>query len=144
VRARVIGYGTAEDSNVVVVVGQTATADFQLQAQAIQLDAIVAVGYGTQLKKDVTGSVGSVASADIEKSPVTRVDQALAGLVPGVQVQTTDAQPGASLLIRVRGANSLQGDNAPLGGGDGVIGADLNQMNAADVTSVCHRNEPSY
>ena len=137
VRARFIGYGTAEDTGVVVVAGQTATADFQLQAQAIQLDAIVAVGYGTQLKKDLTGSVGSVPSKDIETSPVTRVDQALAGLVPGVQVQTTNAAPGSdSIRIRVRGANSLEGNNAPLVVVDGVIGGDLNQINPADVESV--------
>ena len=136
VRARVIGYGTAEDSNVVVVAGQTATADFQLQAQAIQLDEIVAVGYGTQLKKDLTGSVGSVASRDIETSPLARADQAIAGLAPGLQVQTTNAQPGAELRLRVRGGNSLQGDNDPLVVVDGVIGADLNEISPGDIESI--------
>ena len=136
VRARVIGYGTAEDSNVVVVAGQTATADFQLQAQAIQLDEIVAVGYGTQLKKDLTGSVGSVSSRDIETSPLARADQAIAGLAPGLQVQTTNAQPGAELRLRVRGGNSLQGDNDPLVVVDGVIGADLNEISPGDIESI--------
>ncbi|HEY6156815.1 MAG TPA: carboxypeptidase regulatory-like domain-containing protein, partial [Gemmatimonadales bacterium] len=136
VRARVIGYRTAEDSNVVVVPGQTATADFQLQPQAIQLDAVVAVGYGTQLKKDLTGSVGSVSSQDIETSPLARADQAIAGLAPGLQVQTTNAQPGAELRLRVRGGNSLQGDNDPLVVVDGVIGADLNEISPGDIESI--------
>jgi len=137
VRARVIGYGTAEDSGVVVVAGRTATADFQLQPQAIQLDAIVAVGYGTELKKDVTGSVSSVESKDIETSPVARADQAIAGLVPGLQVQTTNAAPGSdSIRIRVRGGNSLQGNNQPLVVVDGVIGASLSDLNPGDIASV--------
>jgi TonB-dependent SusC/RagA subfamily outer membrane receptor len=136
VRARFIGYGTAEDSGVVVAAGETATADFLLRPQAIQLDAVVAVGYGTELKKDVTGSVVSVASSDFATSPVARVDQALAGLSSGVQVQTTNAQPGATLRLRVRGGNSLQGDNEPLVVVDGVIGADLNEINPGDVESI--------
>jgi TonB-linked SusC/RagA family outer membrane protein len=96
----------------------------------------VAVGYGTELKKDVTGSVVSVASSDFATSPVARVDQALAGLSSGVQVQTTNAQPGATLRLRVRGGNSLQGDNEPLVVVDGVIGADLNEINPGDVESI--------
>ncbi|HXL35488.1 MAG TPA: TonB-dependent receptor [Gemmatimonadales bacterium] len=137
VRARVIGYGTAEDSGVVVLAGQSATADFQLKAQAIQLDAIVAVGYGTQLKKDLTGSVASVSSKDIETSPVARVDEAIAGLVPGVQIQATSAAPGSdSIRLRVRGGNSVQGNNKPLVVVDGVIDADLNQINPGDLESV--------
>jgi TonB-dependent starch-binding outer membrane protein SusC len=135
VRARFIGYGTAEDTSVVVVAGETATADFQLKAQAIQLDAIVAVGYGTQLKKDLTGSVASVSGTDVETNPVQRADLALAGRVPGLQVQTTNAQPDAELRIRVRGGNSLSASNAPLVVIDGVIGADLRTINPADIES---------
>lgn len=137
VRARVIGYGTAEDSNVVVVAGQTATADFQLQAQAIQLDAVVAVGYGTQLKKDIPGSISSVSGEQFETSPVARADQAIAGMVPGLQVQTTNAAPGSdSIRIRVRGSNSLEGNNQPLVVVDGVIGASLSELNPGDIASV--------
>jgi len=60
VRARLIGYGTVEDTGVVVTAGETANLDFQLQAQAIQLDAVVAIGYSTVQKRDVTGAVASV------------------------------------------------------------------------------------
>ena len=142
VQARVIGYGTAEDSGVVVVAGQSATADFRLQTQAIQLDAVTAIGYGTQLKKDLTGSVGSVSSQDIATIPVVRIDQAITGLVAGVQVQTTNAQPGATMRVRVRGSNSLQANNNPLLVVDGVIipgdtlNEAFNQLAPGDIESV--------
>ncbi len=138
VRARFIGYGTAEDTGVVVVAGETATADFQLQAQAIQLESVtVAVGYGTQLKKDIPGSISSVSGEQFETSPVARADQAIAGMVPGLQVQTTNAAPGSdSIRIRVRGGNSLQGNNQPLVVVDGVIGASLSDLNPGDIASV--------
>ena len=59
VQARLIGYGTAQDTGVVVTAGDTALAHFHLQAQAIQLDAVVAIGYATVQKRDVTGAVAS-------------------------------------------------------------------------------------
>ena len=65
--------------------------------------------------------------------PVPRVDQAISGIVAGVQVQTTNAQPGSEMRIRIRGGNSLNGSNEPLIVVDGVIGADLNQINPNDV-----------
>ncbi|HEV2734917.1 MAG TPA: carboxypeptidase-like regulatory domain-containing protein, partial [Longimicrobiaceae bacterium] len=50
VRAAVIGYA-AQERAVTVAAGQSATADFTLQAEAISLEGLVAVGYGTQRRR---------------------------------------------------------------------------------------------
>ncbi len=134
-RARRLGYAPG-DATAVVQDGQQTVADFQLKASPIELNPIVAVGYGTQRRGDVTGSVGSVSSRQIATLPVPRIEQAIAGLVSGVQVQTTNAQPGSELRIRVRGSNSLEASNEPLVVVDGVIGADLNHINPSDIQSV--------
>src|ERR1043166_3479398 len=130
-----IGYVLMERP-VTVTAGQAVAADFPLSAAATALDRVVVVGYGTQSQREVTGSVSSVTSTEIATMPVPRVDEAISGLVPGIQVQTTNAQPGSELRIRVRGGNSLQGNNEPLIVVDGVIGADLNQINPNDIESV--------
>ncbi|MFL5606750.1 MAG: SusC/RagA family TonB-linked outer membrane protein, partial [Gemmatimonadaceae bacterium] len=135
VRATRIGFGQ-RDQQVTVPSGGTAPANFDLKSAAVTLDQVVVVGYGTQVKRDVTGSVASVSSNDIATIPVPRVDEAISGMVPGVQVQTTNAQPGSALRIRIRGGNSLSGNNEPLVVVDGVIGADLNQINPSDIESV--------
>jgi TonB-linked SusC/RagA family outer membrane protein len=135
VSARRIGYGERTQP-VTVVGGQSATLDFTLANAAIVLERVVTMGYGTQSSREVTGSVASVTSNDIATMPVPRVDEAISGLVSGVQVQTTNGQPGSELRIRVRGGNSLQGNNEPLIVVDGVIGADLNQINPNDIESV--------
>ncbi len=135
VRATRIGYVPRELS-VTVTAGQPASADFSLSATAFSLERVVTVGYGTQNSREVTGSVSSVKAADIATIPVPRVDEAISGLVSGVQVQTTNSQPGSELRIRVRGGNSLQGNNEPLIVVDGVIGADLNQISPNDIESI--------
>jgi TonB-linked SusC/RagA family outer membrane protein len=134
-RATRIGY-VARDQAVTVTGGQTASASFELTATAVSLERVVTVGYGTQSSREVTGSVSSVSNTDIASMPVPRVDEALSGLVSGVQVQTTNGQPGSELRIRVRGGNSLNGSNEPLIVVDGVIGADLNQINPNDIETV--------
>jgi TonB-linked SusC/RagA family outer membrane protein len=135
VRAQRIGF-SMRASTVTATAGQSVTVDFELKATAVNLDQVVVTGYGTQNRRDVTGSVSSVTSNDIATMPVPRVDEAISGLVSGVQVQTTNGQPGSELRIRVRGGNSLQGNNEPLIVVDGVIGADLNQINPNDIESV--------
>jgi TonB-linked SusC/RagA family outer membrane protein len=135
VRASRLGFA-AHEQQVVVTAGTVSEANFELSTAAVQLERVVATGYGTQARRDVTGSVSSVSSEAIATMPVPRVDQAIAGLVSGVQVQTVNAQPGAQLRIRIRGGNSLQGSNEPLVVVDGVIGADLNQINPNDIESV--------
>jgi TonB-linked outer membrane protein, SusC/RagA family len=124
------------EQRVTVPVGGSVTADFAFRPAAVSLEQVVVVGYGTQSKRDVTGSVASVSANDIATLPVPRVDEAISGLVPGVQVQTTNSQPGSDIRIRIRGGNSLNGNNEPLVVVDGVIGADLNEINPSDIESV--------
>lgn len=85
-----------------------------LKPSVNQLNEAVVVGYGTVVKKDLTGSVGQVDMADMDKAPVASFDEALAGRVAGVQVSSTDGQPGAAVNIVIRGNNSLTQDNSPL------------------------------
>jgi len=135
VRASMLGR-SAREVTVTVAAGAEARADFALAVQAVALEQVVAVGYGSQRRRDVTGAVASVQAEEIAEQPVARVDQALAGRVAGVDVITTNNQPGAQMRIRVRGGNSLTGGNDPLVVLDGVLGADLNQVNPNDIQSI--------
>ena len=135
IRTSRIGYAR-KDQPVTIVAGQTLTVNFDLTIAAFALEHILVTGYGSSERRDVTGSISSVSSADIATLPVPRVDQAISGLVAGVQVQTTNSQPGSEMRIRIRGGNSLNGSNEPLVVVDGVIGAGLNQINPNDVESV--------
>ncbi|MDB4891818.1 MAG: hypothetical protein JWL61_3673 [Gemmatimonadetes bacterium] len=135
VRAARLGYAR-RDETVDVTAGQVTQLNFTLKDAAIALEQVVVTGYGSVARRDVTGSITSVSSNDIPTMPVARIDQAISGLAAGVVVQTTNAQPGSEMRIRVRGGNSLNGSNEPLIVVDGVIGADLNQINPNDVETV--------
>ncbi len=131
-RAQRLGYAPA-DTTVLLHEAEQLVVDFRLAASAVELNPVVAIGYGTVRKKDLTGSASSVNATELESNPVERAEQALAGRVPGMQIQTTNAQPDAELRIRVRGGNSLSASNAPLVVIDGVIGADLSLINPKDI-----------
>src|SRR5207253_4123924 len=85
-RARMLGYAPA-DTSVVVEEGQEAVVNFQLKAQAIEMEAIVAVGYGEKRRENLTGAVGSVSSEALEARPITNTMAALQGAMPGLIVQ---------------------------------------------------------
>jgi len=131
-RVQALGY-TPADTTVVLRGAERVTLDFRLPPSAIELNPVVSIGYGTVRKKDLTGSASSVNGTEIETNPVERAEQALAGRVPGMQIQTTNAQPDAELRIRVRGGNSLSASNTPLVVIDGVVGADLSLINPNDI-----------
>ena len=100
------------------------------------LNEVVVVGYGTSRKKDLTGSVTSVPLANNDKAPVFGTGQMLEGTVSGVQVTQTNAQPGASFTVRIRGTNSISYSSDPLYVLDGYAGADLTGLNANDILSI--------
>lgn len=108
----------------------------QLKEELHALNDVVVVGYGTQRKRDVTGATSSVKAEEIAKRPLTRVEQALQGTTPGVNVQSNSGQPGTGLSVRIRGANSITGGNEPLYVIDGYIGGNIESVNPSDIESL--------
>ena len=100
------------------------------------LNDIVVVGYGSQRKSDLTGSVSRIKGDDLRLLPTQRVDQALQGRAAGVMVLNTDGSPGGNTVIRVRGTNSINGDNSALIVIDGLQGGNLNSLNPNDIASI--------
>ncbi len=110
--------------------------DLIMQPDVTALDEIVVVGYGTMKKSDLTGSLASVSSDEFDVQPITRMDQALQGRAAGVAVTQTSGAPGAGMKIRIRGANSIGGNNTPLYVVDGLVVGDINAINVNDIASM--------
>ncbi|TVZ54958.1 TonB-linked SusC/RagA family outer membrane protein [Lutibacter sp. Hel_I_33_5] len=125
-----LGYKTSEK-----IVGNSTTINVVLDTDSAQLDEIVVIGYGTARKTDLTGSISSISSKDFERQPITRAEDALQSRTAGVSVTRNSGAPGGDIKIRVRGSNSITGNNAPLIVIDGIIGGDLSSLNANDIQS---------
>lgn len=108
----------------------------KLSPDAKALTDVIMVGYGTQRKRDVTGATATVKAEEIAKRPLVRVEQALQGTVAGVNVQSSSGQPGNSISVRIRGANSISGTNEPLYVIDGFIGGNIESIAMADIESL--------
>ncbi len=126
-----IGYATQN-----VTVGNQTTINVQLAEDASQLEEVVVIGYGTAKKKDVTGAVSRVSSESFENQPITRVEEALQGRASGVTVARANGAPGAGIKVRIRGVNSITGNNDPLVVIDGVLGGDLSTLNPNDIATM--------
>ena len=90
------------------------TVTVMLHTDSELLDEVVVVGYGTTTRKDLTGAIGKVDVDEMIKAPVANFEEMLAGRVAGVQVTSSDGQPGSDLNIVIRGTNSVTQDNSPL------------------------------
>ena len=108
-----------------------------MEEDIIGMEEVVVVGYGTQKRINLTGAVSTVSSAVLEERPVTSVAQALQGVVPNLQITTTDGgRPGSNLNWQIRGRGTIGGSGAsPLILIDGIPG-DVNTLNPNDIESV--------
>ena len=111
-----LGYTTQE-----VNVSKTTNVNLIMISDQTQLDEVVVIGYGTVLKKDVTGSLVSVKVKDNVANQSSTIDQLLQGRAAGVQVTQNGGAPGSGISVKIRGTNSLRGNNEPLYVIDGVI-----------------------
>ena len=108
-----------------------------LREDAAKLDEVVLIGYGgTQRKSDLTGAITQVSTRDFEKQPVIRFDQVLQGRTSGIQVLQSSGAPGNAFKIRIRGANSVSGNNDPLYVVDGIIDVNISTVNPNDIASI--------
>jgi len=62
----------------------------------------------------LAGSTSRVSASEYNSAVIDSVDQALQGRTTGVQVVETSGEPGAASVVRIRGNNSLDGNNEPL------------------------------
>src|SRR5437667_356384 len=138
VQARLIGYAVAEVASLVLTAGQTATADFRLVPQGIELNPVVAVGYGEQGKATLTGSVSAVQREQIQGVPTVNVSNTLGGQLPGLVTVNQSGEPGYDgATIRIRGNHTLN-DNSALIVIDGVadrVGG-LERLDPQDIESI--------
>ena len=104
-----VGYQPQE-----VIVGNQSTIDVSLKAESLALNEIVVVGYGKQKRSDLTGAISSISSDKISVMPVPTFDLALQGRAAGLQITSTSAEPGGGTSMRIRGSNSVNGNNEPL------------------------------
>lgn len=86
----------------------------QLSLNQGSLNEVVVVGYGTSNKTNLATATSNVSAKEIKNAVITTLDQALQGRAAGVQVTESSGEPGAATVVRIRGNNSLSGDNQPL------------------------------
>ncbi|HVW60940.1 MAG TPA: TonB-dependent receptor [Puia sp.] len=73
-----------------------------------QLDEVVVVGYGTQKRVSLTSAVASISGKDLTTRPVSSLEQALQGKLPGLTILDKGGQPGnTNAPIVLRGVNTL-------------------------------------
>lgn len=127
-----IGFTTNE-----IPVNEQKTINITLLEDESKLDEIVLVGYGgIQKKSDLTGAIVQLSTKDFEEQPVTNFDQVLQGRTAGVQVIQSSGAPGDGFKIRVRGSNSITGNNDPLYVVDGIIDVEVSSINPNDIASI--------
>jgi TonB-linked SusC/RagA family outer membrane protein len=126
-----VGYKSTE----VTVGGKTELGNITLQSDLKELDQVVVIGYGTQRKVDLTGSVAIVDTEEMKKVSNSNISTMLQGKVSGVQI-TTDGQPGADPIVRIRGIGSF-GNTAPLYVVDGVpMGTTIRDFSPNDIETL--------
>lgn len=102
-----------------------------------ELDEVVVIGYGSARRADLTGAVAKVNSDELNAFPTSNVLQSLNGRAPGVQVIQNNGAPGGGVSVRIRGANSIQGDNDPLYVIDGFpYSGNPTNLNNSDIASI--------
>ena len=91
-----------------------------LEEESTMLQGVEVVAYGVQKKVTVTGALSSVKAEDLTRTPVSSVNNVLAGQLSGVTTVQTSGEPGSDAAqIFVRGQGTWA-DSSPLIQVDGV------------------------
>ena len=127
-----IGFLTEE---ITVQAGETRL-DMVLVSDLIGMEEVVVVG--TRMRKsDLTGAVGSVSGEALREVPVTDLNSALQGKASGVYIVQSDAKPGATPSIKIRGNNSISYGKDPIYVIDGIIlDEGISSLNPNDIESI--------
>ncbi|MFB2118178.1 SusC/RagA family TonB-linked outer membrane protein [Parapedobacter sp. 2B3] len=110
-----IGYKT----KTVVATGSPIIIELERNHSAI--DEIEVVGYTKTKRSALTSAIQVVKGEDLSQAPYTSIVEKLQGQVPGLLITNDSGTPGTSVLVRLRGTNSITGGSDPLYIVDDVI-----------------------
>ena len=106
-----------------------------LEEESTMLKGVEVVAYGVQKKVTVTGALSSVKNEDLTRTPVSSVNNVLAGQLSGVTTIQYSGEPGsdaASIFVRGQGTWA---DSAPLIQVDGVERS-MGDIDPEDIESI--------
>lgn len=104
-----------------VTIGSAASLDVVMENDVLKLDEVVVTAIGIKREKKALGySVQDISGDALTKASQGNVLQSLTGKIAGLQITTASGVPGASTNIKLRGINSLKGNNQPLFIIDGI------------------------
>lgn len=142
------------------VVGTRSTINIILAEDIGVLDEVVVTALGFTQKRDEMGATATnINPDDVGRSGEVNLINALGAKASNVRINRSNGDPGAGSTIRIRGANTIQGDGSPLiiidgvplnnsttyGGGNDITGgrtggisqqSRLNDINPNDIESV--------
>lgn len=121
-----------------VAIGNRTTFNITLEEDATALKEVLVVGYGTQSRETTTTAITKLDEKALESIPYTNAAAAMQGTLPGVRVQSTSGQPGATPRVIVRGGASIINNNGatPLYVIDGIQRAEMDNINPEDIESL--------
>jgi len=103
-----------------VAVNNQSAINANLKPSASELNEIVVVGYGTQKRKVSTAATTVVSGKDLQQTNSIDATSALQGQSSGVSITQSSGQPGAGMIVNIRGAGTV-GNATPLYVVDGVV-----------------------
>ena len=107
-----------------------------LEEDSEMLEEVVMIGYGTQKKAVVSAAISTVGSEMLDKVGAVRIDDALKGMTPGVNVTSNSGHPGAGSQIRIRGIGTINNSN-PLYVVDGMaIDGGIDYLAPSDIERI--------
>ena len=119
-----------------VTVGSQKNIKVTLKEDAQALDEVVVVGYGTMKKTDVTGSLASVSADKLAARGALRVEDALQGSVPGVNITATNSRANGKFSMQIRGQSSINNSNGPLYVVYGMVVSSIDFLNSEDIERI--------
>jgi TonB-linked SusC/RagA family outer membrane protein len=116
--ARHIGYQRSSRS----VPPDQSTVDFALERDVLRLDVVVTTGQATTVeRRSATTAIAHVSGDALNTVATPTIENALAGKITGVNLQSNSGAPGGGIQMQIRGNNTILGSFDPLYVVDGII-----------------------
>lgn len=119
------------------IAGQT-TIDVAMASDIFGLDEVIVTGVASMTpKKKLSISVDQIGEGQLKEVPASSAAGALQGKVSGLKIVQANGTPGSAASIRLRGATTIGGSQAPLVIVDGVmIEGTLADINVDDIANM--------